>query len=198
MLVQAITTLLSGPSAASAVDDPVHRRPRDHRPVFRGRHGHRLLPQELHQDRRRLLPRRPRNDRLDRRPLLPRRQPRLPRTHGLGRLRLPIRHPRRPLVLDRRHPRHALPRDRDDPVLLHLQNPLRPRLPQIALRRTRPRTLRHLLRPHDRLHERHQYVLHGAGHEGRAGLGHPRLHLDLLAHRDALRRPGRPAFRHLQ
>ena len=42
---------------------------------------------------------------------------------------LPVRHPGDPLVLDRRDPRDALPRHRDDAVLLHLQDPLGPRLP---------------------------------------------------------------------
>ncbi len=88
--------------------------------------------------------------------------------------------------------------DRDDPVLLHLQDPLRPRLSQAALRRTGARSLRRLLRLHDRPHERHQYVLHGAGDEGRAGLGHSLQHLGLFPHRRALRGAGRPALGHLQ
>jgi SSS family solute:Na+ symporter len=60
----------------------------------------------------------------------------------------------------------------DDAVLLHLQDPLGSRLPEVALRRRRARALGHLVRLHDRAHERHQYVLHGAGDEGGAGLGH--------------------------
>ena len=62
------------------------------------------------------------------------RQPGLAGTDGLGRLGLPVRHPRRALVLDRRHPRHAVPRHGDDALLLRLQDPLRARLSEAALR----------------------------------------------------------------
>ncbi len=117
---------------------------------------------------------------------------------GWAGARLSIRHSGRPLVLDRRHSRHALSRAGDDAVLLHLQDALRARLSQAALRRAQPRAVRRLLRVHDRAHERHQYVLHGAGHEGRPRLGHQLQHLGLFRHRRHLCGPRRPAFRHLQ
>ena len=104
--------------------DPAHaRRHRDPGPLLRDGHLHRLLREGVDQHQRGVLPRRPRDVRLDRRPELRLRQPGLARTHGLGRLRLPVRHSRHPLVLDRRDPRHALPRHRHDALLLHLQRP---------------------------------------------------------------------------
>jgi len=48
----------------------------------------------------------------------------------------------------------------------------RARIPQIAFRRTGARSLRRFFRPDDGVHERHQHVLDGAGHEGGAGVGY--------------------------
>ena len=70
---------------------------------------------------------------------------------------------------------------------------------QAALRRSQPRASppsRFAL--HDRADERHQHVLDGAGHEGRARLGHPLQHLGLLPHRGRLCGAGRAALGHLQ
>ena len=104
---------------------------------------------------------------------------------GVG---LPIRHSGHALVLDRRHSGDAVPGAGDDAVLLHLQDPLGPGISEAALRRTQPRAVRDFVRIHDRADERHQHVFDGAGHEGRAGLGHQFQHLGFVAHGGGLRR----------
>ena len=116
----------------------------------------------------------------------------------MGRGLLPVRHARGPLVLDRRDPGHALPRHRDDAVLLHLEDPLGPRLPPAPVRRIEPGARGRLVRVHDRSDERHQHVLDGAGDEGGARLGHQLQHLGLVADGRRLRRARRAQVGDLQ
>ncbi len=136
--------------------------------------------------------------RLDRRPELRLRQPGLAGADGLGRLGLPVRHSGHALVLDRRDPRDALPRHRDDAVLLHLEDPLGPRLSAASLRRGRARLSSGKLRVHDHPDVRRQHVRHGRGHADRARLEHHLLHLGRRGHGRGLRHARRPALGHHQ
>ena len=111
---------------------------------------------------------------------------------------LSVRNSGHTFLLDRRLPVDGFSRAGDDAVLLHLQNAFRTRLSAAALRRVDARLERHLFRRHDRPDVGHQYVCHGAGDEGRAGMEHSLQHLGFLAHRRCLRRSGRSVFGHLQ
>ena len=77
-------------------------------------------------------------------------------------------------------PAMLFPRAGHDAVLLHFQNPFGAGIFEIALWRTQPRSVRGLIRLHDRADERRQHVCHGQGHADRAGMGHQFQHLGFV------------------
>jgi hypothetical protein len=130
-------------------------------------------------------------------PQFPFSESRRTRVNGLGGLRLSVWDSRHALVLDRRHPSDAVSGLGDDVVLLHFENPLGARIFEAAFWRIQPRSVRGLVRLHDRAHERRQYVCHGQSHADRAGMGYQLQHLGFGADRGYLCDPGRPALGHL-
>src|SRR5437660_3274426 len=155
-------------SIGSACDgsprSPIGRRSGDRRFLFRPGAGHRFLPETFRQNRRRFFPGRPGNDGLGRRTGIRVSEPGLARIAGLGGECLSMRHYGLALVLDRRDPGDGVSRHRDDALLLHLQNPLRPRISAIALRSGSERAERGHIRGHDHPDVGLEHVLHGCGY----------------------------------
>ena len=143
---------------------------------------------------RRLLHGRTRDDGLGCRAQFSFRQSGRARIDGLGGVGLSVRHSGHALVLDRRHSGDAFPRAGHDAVLLHFQNPFGAGLFEIALWRTQPRSVRDLIRVHDRADERRQHVCHGEGHADRPGMGYQLQHLGFVVDGRDLCDARRPAL----
>ncbi len=185
-----------------ARDGPGHHpepgRLRHHRRLHPGHDPRRLFAQEIHEDGRGFLPLGPLPARLDHGPGLPLGQPGGPRGHRHGRQLGQVRHRHRPLLLGRGHPGHGLPGHLHDAVLLRQPRPDRARVPQAPLQRGDAGPQRHLVRRHDRPHERHQSLRHGPALQDHARLVPHREHPLRRRRRPPLRLLGRPVLLDLQ
>ena len=142
---------------------------------------------------------RPRDDGLGCGPQFPFRESWSPGINGLGCGRVSVRNSRDSLVLDRRDSRRCsfsalvmmpfyyISKTHSVPGYLKLRFGESSRAP-----------CGRFVRVHDGAHERHQYVLDGAGDEGCPGLGHSFQHLGLFSDGWRLCRSRRPALSNFQ